>query len=197
MYVESRLLEERQTLDIDVQTVLAQCFQDDVGTDARNHHMLRVEHLGSFHGIPLVVANGTMAHDERIDAQVERCLACRVSRGQRVEHELEVGRSVLCHLIQGKPCSENLCRRDGDTSYSQWRHINLGRHAGHFQHLLLALVVNDYIVENQAVEEPQVDTSHLDSGAQFLANKPRYLVAQFLLHHRGLDSQHNHCVQTD
>ena len=159
------MFKESQTLDIDIQTILTQCFQDDVGTDAGNRHMLGVELLGSLYGIPLVIAYSTASHDERIDAQVERCLACRVSRGQRVEHELEVGRSVLCHLIQGKPCSENLCRRDGDTSYSQWRHINLGRHAGHFQHLLLALVVNDYIVENQAVEEPQVDTSHLNSSA--------------------------------
>ena len=65
-----------------------------MGADIVDVQVLGVELPGCGRSIQLVVGYAAVAHDERVDAQIERRLTGSILRGQRVEHELEVGRSV-------------------------------------------------------------------------------------------------------
>ena len=95
-------------------------------------------------------------------------MAGGVTRSQGVQHELHVHVGLCAVSVQLETGTEELCRRDGNTSVKKWQQVNPGRDTRRLQHLLLPLVEYQDVVDDDAVEESQVNTSHTDFRAQLL-----------------------------
>ena len=70
--LQSGLLLERQALNVDVQRVLRQFLEDDVAAEVGNGKVSRIEDTRCLCGIHAVIGDAAMAHDEGVDAQVQR-----------------------------------------------------------------------------------------------------------------------------
>ena len=170
--LQSRLLLDPQSSHVHVQGVVGQGLQTDIGTDITQIQVVRVEAPVCRGDIIFVVGHTGTAHDERVDLQVEGRMGGRILRCQGVEHELVVGLRLRILPVETGMGTEQLCRRDGDSSFGEWHELDLGRQTGHTEHLLLLLVVDQHVVDDHTVEEPQVDTAHGHLGTQLL---PKHL----------------------
>ena len=152
--------------------------------------MIGVEPFWGRRLVPLVVGDGGVTHDKGVDAQVEGRLVGRVVRSKRVEHELVVGRSVGSRARQLQTGSQQLCRRDRDAPKGKRGQVDLGRQPRHLDHRVPLLVEYGYVVENQAVQEPQVHPSDAHLRAQLLTQHVGHLAASPVLN--GGQPQSNH-----
>ena len=67
-------------------------------------------------------------------------------------------------------------------AFCQWHIVNLDRQTGYAQHLLPLLVVYEYIVNDDPVQEPDIYLSYSDLGAQLVFQHGRNLSSDKLLH---------------
>ena len=95
-------------------------------------------------------------------------MACGVARSQGVQYELQVHVGTCAVPVELETCTEELCCGDGNTSVEQRQQVNPGRDTRSLQHLLLPLIEYQDVVDDDAVEESQVNTSHTDFRAQLL-----------------------------
>ena len=172
VHLQTRLFLKSQSSHVHVQGVVGQGLQTNIGTDITQIQVVRVEATVRRGDIIFVVRHTGTAHDERVDLQVEGRMGGRILRCQGVEHELVVGLRLRILPVETGMGTEQLCRRDGDASFGEWHELDLGRQAGHTEHLFLLLVVDQYVVDDHTVEETQIDTAHGHLGAQLL---PKYL----------------------
>ena len=92
--------------------------------------------------------------------------------------------------------SEELCRGDADASVEEWQQVNLHRHAIGTKHVLVLLVLDDYIINDETVEEAQVHTSYADFRAQFSRHGTCHLTAQKRLNGRHMDENNQQEIQS-
>ena len=78
---EAGVLAAAEALDIDVETVVAQGLEQDVGTDIGHVQVPGVQQSGGLWSVELVVCHCAATHDKGIDSQVERRLLRSVLRG--------------------------------------------------------------------------------------------------------------------
>ena len=107
--VEADVIVKSESFDVDIQRIVGECAQVDVGTDVADVQMGGRELLRRW-DVLLVVSDARMADDQGVDAQVEGGVTGGIARCQRVEHELEVGCSVGVATVESGMCAEELCR---------------------------------------------------------------------------------------
>ena len=115
--------------------------------------------------VELVVADAGMADDEGIDTDVERSMRGSVLRGEAVDEKLEVCLCLSIGLIQTETGTEELCGADGNLTLQQRYDVHLYRHTGSTDHLLLALVEDDEVIENETAGQAKVHTTDADLSA--------------------------------
>ena len=141
-------------------------------------YVLGREHARESRHIALVVGDGTVADDDTGDVEVEWGVLGGVLGCQRVEHKLDVERTLVVLLIEVRPESEELCRGDGNLSVLEGQEIHLGRETGGEDHAVALLVEHPYVVDDDAIEESQVHLAHGNLGVEFLGECLGYLRAE-------------------
>ena len=162
---ETGVLAETETLHIDVQRVVGKSAEVDVAADIIESEMGGVELPFGLWLVELVVADAGMADDEGIDTDVERSMRGSVLRGEAVDEKLEVCLCLSIGLIQTETGTEELCGADGNLTLQQRYDVHLYRHTGSTDHLLLALVEDDEVIENETAGQAKVHTTDADLSA--------------------------------
>ena len=165
-----------------VQGVLTESLEDDVCADVGQVEVVRVELPFCGRRVELVIAYAAMAHDKGIDTKVDGRLAGGVTRSERVEHELEVVGSVSVFTIECDVCAEYLCGGDGDASLCQGQDVHLDGEARGLEHLTLLLVVDEYVVDDDAVEEFYANMPYTNLRAKFFGKYRGHLGTDKTLH---------------
>ena len=181
---QSRLLAQRQTLHRHVDGVVLQRLQLYMGADILRQQVLHVEVPRRQRLVVLVVAHTRMAHDERVDAQVEWGMGGGILRSERVEHKLDIRGRRGGATVNLQVGTENLYRRDGYLPLHERQQVDLRRQTVGIQQFLLLLVEDEHIVNHQAVEEAQVHTTYLHRRTQLFPHGLRHLTADGTLHRR-------------
>ena len=88
--------------------------QYDVRGELAHLEMFQRENAAAWSHVALVVGDGSTADDETSYVKVEGSVAGRVLRGQRVEHELEVGGALGGLAVEVGAQAEDLRRGDGN-----------------------------------------------------------------------------------
>ena len=108
-----------------------------------------------------------MAHDERADGHVEGLLGRGgVGGGEGIERKLIVGRGGGVGAIEPEMGREHLCRRDAHTPVEQLPGVDAHCQARCPNHRGAALVVDGGVVDDDAVEEPEVDATYFHARVE-------------------------------
>ena len=160
-------LDDAEALDGSIDGVVAQGLQGDAGYDVVQGNVLGVELARSLFFRKHVVGQPPPADEQGVDAQVQvRLLRFFLTGLESVHDELEVRGTFRCVLAQADVESEELYVADGDLSFQQGQEVELGRQAGHFQHVPAGEVVHFQVVDDDAVEEAEVDSSDAQFASQ-------------------------------
>ena len=162
---QSGLFAETEALHVDVQGVVGQCTQVDMGADVTQAEVGRIEETLGLGFVVLVESDVGMADDQRVDAKVEWGMGRRVFAGEGVDQELAVHRRIGIVTVQTHLGAEQLGRGYRYLSFHQRQHIHLHRYPRSTYHLLLLLVEDDKVVENDTVKESEIYPSDADGGA--------------------------------
>lgn len=192
--IKTRLFRQGQSLYVHVERVVSQRLQDNVGTDILHVHVVLVEEPRCGCDVVLVIPDAGTVDDQRIDVQVEWGVASSVFRGQRVEYELEIGLGQRVLSVELRTGTEKLCRGNGYFPFRQGDNVDTCREACYTQHLLLLLVEDEYVVEDDAVEETEIQTPNADLRIQFVGNDLRHFLSEILLTGGDMDKDHQQSI---
>ena len=86
---------------------------------------------------------------------------------QRVKEKLEVGLGTRIFLIEQSLQAEQLRGGDGDASVQQFADVGSHGNSRGAKHVLAFLVEHVYIVDDDTIEEPEVNSSQFHLRAEF------------------------------
>ena len=162
-----------------------------------------VEASGSVGTVELVVLHRAMAHDERVDREVERRLGLGgILGGKGIEGKLEVGGGGGVGAIEGEMGGEHLRRGYADAPLDELQEVDSHCQSSRPHHGLAALVVDGGVVDDEAVEKSQIHTSYLDAGVELGGNNrchargKRLLDIGYMHHHGNQQIEADHRPET-
>ena len=165
--LEARLLGGGEIVEFHIERVIGEGVQAHVGAYAREPQVVGVETPGGAGTVEAVVLHRTVAHDERVDADVEGLLGLGgVLGGKGVEGKLEVGGAGGILAIEAEMGGEHLCRGYAHATLDELPRVDAHGKTGGAHHGLPPLVVDGGVVDDNAVEESQIHSPYLDAGVE-------------------------------
>ena len=193
---ETTALVQREAFHLHVKRVVSDAVHYEMGADVARLDVVGREALRFGSTRKHTVAHRTVADNERVDLQVDRRLLLRgVLRGERVYHKLEVGLRLRRSLVEIGVEAEELCGCNLYLSVGKCQQVYLHRDARHVEHLLLLLVEHLRVVDDDAVDETEVDTSDAHLRAQLFRQYAAYTLPDSVLYEGNVQKGYNCEIQ--